>query len=135
MKFVDQPKMGTSQVDELGTTSIPLSQVPSDFIRRASQLLEDVRGTEMATGWDNAKLQDTVTPFYRPDINGIAYYEFMVEPTGYILLSATENDFPIAQWSSTDTAISTELGIEAQKSGKNAAKFYKLETQSYAAGR
>jgi hypothetical protein len=57
----------------------------------------------------------------------------MVEPTGYILLSATENDFPVSHWSSRGTPISTELEKDAENSGKNAAKFYELDTLSYAA--
>jgi hypothetical protein len=134
MQTKDQPIWGGDQVDNFGTTQIPVSNVPSDFTRRAAQLLEEVRGTDMAPEWrTNAKLKDKVTPFYRPDMDGIAYYEFMVEPTGFILLSATENDIPVSHWSSKSTPISTELEREAENSGKNAARFYKLDSLSYAA--
>jgi hypothetical protein len=114
------------------TTTYPLAQVPLDMYRRAAQLVEDMRGSEMALGWENAKLKDIVVPFYRPDIEGVAYYEFQVEPTGFIILSATDKDFPIPHWSYSDEPISSQLLREAQKQGKSVSKFYKLDSLSYA---
>jgi hypothetical protein len=76
-------------------------------------------------------LAGAVVPFYRPDIDEIAYYEFKVEPTGFLMVSATENDFPIAHWSSEGNTISSQLVNEAKKSGKSVAKFFKLDTLSY----
>ena len=115
------------------TYQILLSQVPLDMYRRAAQLIEEMRGSEMAPGWENAKLGETVVPFYRPDIEGIAYYEFQVEPTGFIILSATNKDFPIPHWSYSDEPISSQLLREAQKLGKSVSKFYKLDSLSYVA--
>lgn len=111
---------------------ILLSKVPLNIHRRAAQLLEEMRGSPMAPGWENAILSEAVVPFYRPDMDGIAYYEFKVEPKGFLILSATENDFPVAHWSSEDDTISTQLANEAEKSGKSVGKFLKLDTLSYA---
>lgn len=121
-----------SYPSQTSDNQIPLTKVPLNIYRRAAQLVEEMRGSEMAPGWENAKLKETSVPFYRPDIEGPAYYEFQVEPTGFIIASATDKDFPIPHWSSTDEPISSQLAREAEKSGKSAEKYYKLDSLSYA---
>lgn len=69
---------------------IPLSEVPIEARRLAAQHLASVHGTEMASGADAAFLGDHVVPVFRPDIDGVAYYEFAVvgpKASGRILLS------------------------------------------------
>jgi hypothetical protein len=121
-----------STLSQTSGNQMPLTKVPLDAYRRAAQLVEEMRGSEMAPGWESAKLKEISVPFYRPDIEGVAYYEFQVEPTGFIIVSATNKDFPIPHWSSTDESISSQLSREAEKSGKSAAKYYKLDSLSYA---
>jgi hypothetical protein len=57
---------------------ISLSEVPLEARRFAAEHLASVHGTEMASGADAAFLDDNVVPVYRPDIDGVAYYEFTV---------------------------------------------------------
>jgi hypothetical protein len=56
-----------------------LDDVPVALQRRAAQHLEDVRRSEMAAGASRARLSGRVCPVHRPDVDGVAYYEFEVE--------------------------------------------------------
>lgn len=116
---------------------IPVSDIPTDFHRRAAQLLEEVRGSEMAPGWEQARLSTIVRPLYRPDVEGVAYYEFQVvvqsQPAGFIILSTGEHDFPIPHWNFTGESPTQILIHKANQDGKNAARFYKLDALAYAA--
>jgi len=115
------------------TLCLPISEVPIEFVRRASDHIERVRGTSGAPGWETAELGETVCPIYRPDIEGIAYYEFEVKPSGYIILSTGEHDFPIPQWSSSGKSVSRKLKDLASSQGKKIEKLYKLDVLAYAA--
>jgi hypothetical protein len=69
---------------------VPLSEVPIEVRRLAAQHLASVHGTEMASDADAAFLDENVVPVYRPDVDGVAYYEFTVvarRSGGRILLS------------------------------------------------
>lgn len=69
---------------------VPLSDVPLAARRLAAQHLASIHGTEMTAGADAAFLDDKVVPVYRPDIDGVAYYEFTVvgrKQRGSVLLS------------------------------------------------
>jgi len=122
------------------------SDVPLRFQRRAAQLIEEMRGTGMAPGWDMAQLGPGVQPLYRPDVAGIAYYDFPVvvpgstrlravalEPAGFVIVSTDYHDFPIPEWDFTGESPTQELAQEAQGGGESAAKFYKLDVLTYAA--
>jgi hypothetical protein len=108
--------------------------VPLDLHRRAAQLLEDVRGTDSAPNWASATLAPDVQPLYRPDILGVAYYEFRVvvgtRPAGFIIVSTGAHDYPIAHWN-FDGLSPTQLLI--REGGTAATTFYKLDSLSYAA--
>jgi len=54
------------------------SDVPLRYQRRAAQLVAEMRGTDMAPGWEMAQLGPGVERMYRPDVPGVAYYEFPV---------------------------------------------------------
>jgi hypothetical protein len=58
---------------------IPQHQIPTDVRRKAARHLESLRGTRMGRGAEHARLSQEVCPIYRPDISGVAYYEFTVE--------------------------------------------------------
>lgn len=128
--------------------------IPIAFRRRAAQHLESIRGMEMGYGSQTARFGERVTVFYRPDIQGPAYYEFEVVGTGrpsanqgrypqkpventqargFIVLSANKHDFPITHWSLDRKPVSQYLLDQAADKGQEIAKFYKLDTLSYAA--
>ena len=59
-----------------------LFDVPGDLVRRAAQHIESIRGTRLGYGTDRAALGERVCPMYRPDLDGIAYWEFVAVGTG-----------------------------------------------------
>jgi hypothetical protein len=114
--------------------SVPLERVPRDIHRRAAQLLEDVRGSESAPKWRDATLAPEVRMLYRPDVVGVAYYEFRVlsnrEPMGYIIASSGAHDFPIAHWNFEGPTLTDTL---ARQAGTEVATFYKVDSLTYVA--
>ncbi len=112
-------------------SQVAIEKVPIAINRRAANLLEELRDQEPS--WKNARLGSSVNLFFRPDIQNPSYYEFVVEPSGFIILSANQNDWPITHFSSTGKPIGNILVEKAKSSGKNAAKFYKLDSLSYVA--
>ena len=121
----------------LATTQ--LSDVPPNLHRRAAQLLEEMRSSKTAPGWERAQL-GSVTPVYRADIDGVAYYEFLVVPPagetgdlGFIIVSTGEHDFPIAEWNYVGESPTQELARKAREKGQEAVTFYKLDALSHAA--
>lgn len=110
---------------------VAIEKVPIEVYRRAANLLEELRDQE--DSWKNAHLGSSVSLFYRPDIQAPSYYEFNAEPSGFIILSANKNDWPISHFSSTGKPISDILVEKAKNSGKTAVKFYKLDSLSYVA--
>lgn len=112
---------------------IPIQEIPIELHRRAANLIEAVGGTEIAPEWGAARLADTVYPFHRPDLQEVAYYEFVVEPSGFIILSTGEHDFPVAHWNSVGPPVSGVLERRAEEADAESARFYKLDTLTYAA--
>jgi len=123
-----------------------LADVPSRFHRDAVEHLEDVRGGPLAPGWGLARLSSAVHPLYRPDVEGVAYYEFPVEvpsgtpgsaptfePAGFIIVTTDEHDFPIPHWDFAGEAPSRKMERRASEGGGAAARFYKLDALAYAA--
>jgi len=111
--------------------------IPLEFHRLAAELLEEMRGTDMAPGWDQAQLSSPVRPLYRPDVAGPAYYEFPVfaspGPAGFIIVSTSDHDVPIPHWSFSGNTMTALLEALAAEHGETAARFYKLDTLVYAA--
>ena len=116
-----------------GGLNVPLAQVPIEFRRRAAQLVSEMSDERMTPEWEAARLGEVVHPFYRPDVEGIAYLEFEVLPTGFMMLSTGEHDFPVSHWSPGRPSVSQELGEKALEAGKDIARLFKLDTLSYAA--
>ncbi len=127
---------------------LQLSDVPADLRRRAQQFLEEMRSSPMAPGWERAILGPAVRPLYRPDLEGPAYYEFIIQLSntpqapsaiflpryGFMILSSGEHDAPIAHWNYTGdspTQILERMAIVNQQ--PLIARFYKLDTLAYAA--
>jgi hypothetical protein len=147
--WYDQPQ--TWQTAMLSNSPCPSTQIPQNvpqsIYRRAAQHLEDMRGSPLAPGWEQAQLGPVVHELFRPDISSPAYYEFLVlAPTGlgiqsseattqagFIILSAGEHDFPIAHWNYFGESPTQELTRKALESGGRAFRFFKLDALAYAA--
>lgn len=123
-----------------------LQESPKDLWRRAAQKLESVRGTPMAPGAEGARLGDQACPVYRPDINGIAYWEFEIvglkataarehegrsSGSGFMLATAGKHDVPIPHWSVT--AEPPSRALEAKAGQGKVARIVKLDALAYAA--
>lgn len=61
---------------------VPIKEVPLQVRRIAAQHLESLRGTAIMYGAEAARLGDHAVPIYRPDIEGVAYWEFSVRNGG-----------------------------------------------------
>lgn len=121
-------------------SSVPLSTVPMKLCRVAAQHIEDLRAHEGMPNWTQAQLGAMVYPLYRPDVDGVAYYEIPVvtgpagaEPAGFIIVSTGNHDFPLAHWNNEGQSPCEDLLRKAMKSGQKAVKFFKLDTLAYAA--
>lgn len=126
---------------------VPIEKTPQDLRRRAARHLESVRGTPMAPGTEGATLGPEACPLYRPDIKGVAYWEFEivgVKPPagdvkgprtggrGSIVVTAGTHDVPIPHWSTEMDSPSRAL--EAQvKAPAVVARVYKIDALCYAA--
>ncbi|MCB9919125.1 MAG: hypothetical protein H6832_12045 [Planctomycetes bacterium] len=89
------------------------------FVARASPDLE---------GWQNARLGASV-PFYRPDVDGIAYYEFAVAPVGFVIVSTGAHDIPVASFSHLSSPHSQRL--RSQAGAVAGLKIHRLSDSSY----
>lgn len=111
--------------------------VPLTARRKAAQLIEDVRYSDMASGWEKAQLGALARAVYRLDFEGVAYYEFPVvvgeAPAGYITVSTGDHDFPIAEWNYSGESPTQELERQAAEKGEFDLTFYKLDAVAYAA--
>lgn len=61
---------------------IAFEKVPLSVRRAAAQRLESIRGTAVGRAAETARLGHEVCPLYRPDVDGIAYYEFELASRG-----------------------------------------------------
>ncbi len=125
---------------------VKLQETPQELWRRVANKLESIRGTPMALGSDEARLGDAACPVYRPDIKGIAYWEFEIaglkevrsrghagqsSGVGFMLAATGAHDLPIAHWSLTMEPPSRALEAKA-RDGK-VARVVKLDTLTYVA--
>jgi hypothetical protein len=135
-----------SYYDETRSALKYATDVPVIYRRWAAQLIEDARGTDMAPGWELAQLSSGVRSLYRPDVDGVAYYEFPVvvpatavqsadayDPAGYVLVSTGDHDAMIPHWSFSGQPPGMQLQLIAQEEGLEVAKTYQLDAWSYAA--
>ena len=116
----------------LSATSAPSGTTPpsKQLYRRAAQLVEEVRGTDMTSGWSNAHLNGEVRELLRPDVDGVAYYEFDVEPEGYVIVSTGDHDYPIPHWSHEGDSPTERL--DEQAGAGEITVYYKLDALAYA---
>jgi hypothetical protein len=129
-------RVGPSALPAVGGEGAPALVPPPETQRLAAQHLENMRGSELAPGWENAVLSLEPTPLYRPDLKEIAYWEFEVwanqKPAGFIIVSTGPHDFPIPHWDFSGLSPTQQLRSPLQQQN-TAVKFYKLDSLSYAA--
>lgn len=124
-------------------SAITAQDVPADVLRRATEFLEELRGSDLAPEWIDARIKPEARILYRPDVGETtpAYYEVTVEkpvvggayePAGYIQLSSGEHDYLIVSWNMTGQSITEELN-ELAPLGATITKIYRLDPLSYAA--
>jgi len=127
---------------------VKLEKVPLEIRRRAARHLEGIRGTEMGRGNDGAQLGPEACPVYRPDVKGVAYWEFEVTGVkatgrnvghngrrkavgnGFLIVANGRHDVPIPHWSFELEPPSRAL--EAQSGDKKVARVVKLDSLAYA---
>jgi len=80
-----------------GQTGTSLEAVPIELHRLAAKHVAEA-DPQVAPGWEDASLTGEVEELYRPDVEGPAYYEFAVEPMGYVIVSTGRHDKPIPNW-------------------------------------
>lgn len=112
---------------------VPLDEVPAVVHRRAVEHVERLRGTDAAPEWEDARLRDVAYRHLRFDLDGVAYYEFVVDPAGFVVVPTGDHDFPVAHWSHTKPPVSGRLEALAREAGRSVARRYKLDTLAYAA--
>ena len=95
---------------------VPLEKVPIGVVRLAARHLESIRGAPLAGGADAAMLGPEACPLFRPDVRGVAYWEFQIvglkrpapkgvknarlgTGTGFLVVSAGRHDVPVPHWS------------------------------------
>lgn len=125
---------------------VKLQETPLKLRRIVANKLESIRGTPMAPNSKNARLGELACPVYRPDIEGVAYWEFeiagleKVQPrehngqssgVGFMLVSTGSHDLPIPHWSLSIEPPSRALEKKAEKG--NVARIIKLDTLAYTA--
>ena len=125
---------------------VKIEDVPQALRRRAATMLESVRNTPMAPNSGNARLGDVACPIYRPDVRGVAYWEFEIaglkktlarqhdgksSGVGFVLVSVGRHDVPIPHWSVTSEPPSRALDSMAAKAG--VARVVKLDALAYVA--
>ncbi len=118
----------------------PLADVPEAVLRRATEFLEEMRGSDLTPEWTDARVNPNARILYRPDMQTPAYYEFNVEkpvdngyePAGFIQLAAGEHDYPVTHWEATGMSPTQQLA-ELAPLGTQLTEFYKVDALAYAA--
>ena len=95
---------------------------------RAEDCIAQAAGTEMAERWQGSPLIAGVTPLFRPDVQGVAYFEFAVDQGGFVTVATGEHDVPIPNWSSEGIAPTAKLRRQVQNQGGSVARFYKVDS-------
>jgi len=104
--------------------------VPRALERRAADILELQRFA--SEEWREARLSGKVFPIYRPDMEEPAYFEFKVEPQGFLILSSGAHDFPLVMMSYSGERTPSEQ-MEDLAEGREIGKIFHLDDLSFAA--
>jgi len=126
---------GTSEVgvESLPLGAVPLSRTPMEIQRRVQQHLSAVQSA--GTDWQKATLAPYAVPLLRPDVEGIAYYDFPVigadgSAQGYLIAATGEHDDPLPLVSQSGPSPTTRLRALSTSAP---VRFYLLDVLSFAA--
>ena len=135
---------GASCANTVFTVALGVNSLPSDLQRRLAQFLAEMRGGPMALRWTAPRPSGFVMPLYRPDVDGVAYYEVDIVNQvqgpgtqafipavgdGFVILSTGAHDFPIGHWADSGFAPSRVLQGQTTTA---LSRVYKLDTLAYA---
>jgi hypothetical protein len=118
-----------------GTISMPTrvgaDELPSGLRARAQRHVFAAVSAGVAPRWSGSML-GSATALYRPDVQGIAYYEVQVvgadhAPRGFIVLSNGSHDYPIVQWSDRGPSPTERLASKARESKVSINRVYRLD--------
>jgi hypothetical protein len=98
-----------------------------------------MRGTPMAKGAEASRIGPQATPMLRPDVKGVAYYEFQVVAAGkaeagragFIIASTGGHDVPIPHFSFERPPVSEQLAATARKAKASVAAIHKVDALCY----
>ena len=100
---------------------------------RADALVRDVVATGDAEGWATPPTVVGTTPIFRPDVQGVAYFEFELSPGGFIVVATGPHDVPVPNWSSVGRSPSRHLRIAATQANRTVARVLRIDSMAYAA--
>ena len=138
---------------------VPLASVPTEVHRRALQVLEEHRASPSSEapdgwpGWADARLWHHAIALHRPDVAGVAYFEFILvgddledasaDPEaglraganafdrGAITLSTGAHDAPVVHWASYGPSLSAVIAGFAYERGARVERIYRLDVAAY----
>ncbi len=100
---------------------------------RVDELIVAVVGTQDAEGWPIVPRVIGVTPIFRPDVQGVAYFEYEMNPGGFVVVATGEHDVPVPNWSSVGRSPSRALRIAAAQQSRTVARVLRIDSMAYAA--
>ena len=131
---------------------VPVEKVPIGMWRQAARHLETIRTAPSSRGAAAAMLGPEACPLYRPDVKGVAYWEFelvgLKRPaprgvknprvgtgTGFIVVSNGRHDVPVSHWSLDRNAPSRALDEQFTPAGavSTVATVYRIDSLCYVA--
>jgi len=103
--------------------------------RRIAQFLAQLNQSEQVANIPGGVwFEGCVTPMYRPDLDGPAYYEVRLSPRGYLVVSTGDHDMPITNWDIDNELSPSQFLLDyAAESEQDVARIYKLDALSYVA--
>src|SRR5258708_9203162 len=105
--------------------------LPADLHARAAHHVASAVKAGAATRWGGATLGRAI-PLYRPDVEGVAYYEVLVvgrdgTAAGFIVLSTGPHDYPIVHWSDRGSTPTERLTAKARERNVSINRAYRLD--------
>ncbi|MFO1054772.1 MAG: hypothetical protein U1F36_21320 [Planctomycetota bacterium] len=97
---------------------------------RAMALIGEAVGTPRAPRWSGSPMIVGTTPLFRPDVSGVAYFEFAVDQGGFVIVATGDHDMPITNWSSVGVPPTASLRREAQQQNRLVDRFYKIDSMT-----
>lgn len=107
-----------------------------DLAATAEQLLSEKRGR--LPEWGNPVLGFAL-PLYRPDVEGVAYYEFPVldrptgDPAGFIIVSTGPHDQRLVEWSTRGRTNASQLLDRSGRASLDGIRMFRLDVGAFVA--